>query len=169
MAGADKALLQVGKDLQLDRILASAGGGFAAILVSYNRDVPDRKDWSQLRWIGDSRHGFQGPLAGLEALLLHAATPWLLTLPVDLARPSPDIIELLLAGEGGRSLSDGDGRQPLVCLWPVQRALPEVRAALDRGERAVHAVLDQLKLESASIAPRRLGNLNTPQDLDELP
>jgi hypothetical protein len=33
----------------------------------------------------------------------------------------------------------------------------------------VHAVLDQLGLESVSIAPDRIGNLNTLQDIQQMP
>ncbi len=168
MGGANKALLEVDGQPQLQRILQAMGEGFAQTLVSYNEAPPRDSRWSGLHWLPDLRTGFNGPLAGLETLLMHTRTPWLLTVPVDLARPTRLDPELLMAGQGGRVLVDGDGRQPLVALWPVADTLFVVRTALDRGERAAHAVLETLGLESVSIEPLRIGNLNTRQDLEPL-
>lgn len=169
LGGADKAFLQVEGKPQLQRILDSMTAGFAATLVSYNGLPPGDSRWSGLHWVKDTREDFPGPLAGLEALLAQARTPWLLTVPVDLAWPARRIAGTLLAGKGGRVLEDADGLQPLVALWPVASALAAVRLALDHGERAVHDLLDPLGMERASIAPQRIGNLNTSQDLEQLP
>ena len=169
MDGADKAFLFVEGKLQLQRVLDSMTAGFAQVLVSYNSDPPGDPRWSQLIWVKDQRENFQGPLAGLESLLSHATTPWLLTVPVDMAWPSRRIAGTLLAGKGGRVIEDADGRQPLIALWPVARALASVREALNRGDRAVHALTDTLNLEAVSVAPMRIGNLNTAQDLERLP
>lgn len=169
LGGVDKAFLKVEGKLQLQRILDSMTSGFASILISYNDAPPSAPEWPGLRWVSDERADFQGPLAGLESLLCHTQTPWLLTVPVDIAWPSRRIAGTLLAGKGGRVIEDADGCQPLVALWPVAPALVAVRQALDRGERAVHAVHDRLGLERISIAPQRIGNLNTPQDLDLMP
>lgn len=169
MGGADKALMEVEAKPQLQRILDSMSPGFEHQLVSYNRAPPQDSRWRRLVWVADARSDFEGPLAGLESLLLAAATPWLLTLPVDIAWPSRRIAGSLLAGKAGRVLVDAEGLQPLVALWPVQQARGVVGAALDRGERAVHAVLDALAMERISIAPQRIGNLNTAQDIQMLP
>jgi molybdopterin-guanine dinucleotide biosynthesis protein A len=88
---------------------------------------------------------------------------------VDIAWPSRRIAGSLLAGKGGRVLEDADGQQHLVALWPVASSLVAVRLALDSGERAVHAVLEQIGLETVSIAPERIGNLNTVQDMEQMP
>lgn len=169
LGGADKAFLKVEGKLQLQRILDSMTAGFAGILVSYNDAPPLEHQWPDLQWVRDEREGFQGPLAGLEALLIRTQTPWLLTVPVDIAWPSRRIAGTLLAGKGGRVIEDADGCQPLVALWPVAAALVAVRAALDHGDRAVHALLEPLGMERVSIAPQRIGNLNTTQDLDLMP
>ena len=169
LGGADKALLQVEGKPQLQRILDSMTRGFDSILVSYNGSPPTNPRWSDLRWVEDARGDFQGPLAGLESLLMQTRTPWLLTVPVDLAWPTRRIAGILLAGKGGRVLVDADGLQPLVALWPVADALDKVRQCLDRGDRAAQALLDPLGMERANIAPQRVGNLNTSQDLDQLP
>ena len=169
MGGADKAFLEVEAKPQLQRILDAMVPGFEHRMVSYNGTPPTDPRWAGLRWIADARGEFEGPLAGLESLLLEASTPWLLTVPVDLAWPTRRIAGTLLAGKGGRVLQDADGLQPLVALWAVEPALQVVRAALDRGERAVHAVLGPLAMERVSIAPQRIGNLNTAQDLQQLP
>lgn len=169
MGGVDKAFLQVESKPQLQRVLDSMVPPFENILISYNGTPPAGLRWAGLTWVADARGEFEGPLAGLESLLAKASTPWLLTLPVDIAWPTRRIAGTLLAGKGGRVIEDADGLQPLAALWPVEHALAVVSAALDRGERAVHAVLASLGMESVSIAPQRIGNLNTRQDLQQLP
>lgn len=169
MGGADKAFLQVEAKPQLQRVLDAMVPAFEHTLVSYNGVPPGDPRWAGLRWVADLRDDFEGPLAGLEALLLQVETPWLLTLPVDMAWPTRRIAGTLLAGKGGRVIEDADGLQPLAALWPVERAREVVSAALDRGERAVHALLGPLAMERVSIAPQRIGNLNTVQDLQQLP
>ena len=169
LGGVDKAFLHVEGKPQLQRILDSMTAGFAGILISHNAAKPTDARWSDLQWIADERADFQGPLAGLESLLMQTPTPWLLTVPVDMAWPTRRIAGILLAGKGGRVLEDADGLQPLVALWHVASALVVVQQALDQGDRAVHAVLGRLAMERVSIAPQRIGNLNTVQDLDQLP
>ena len=168
LGGVDKALLVVEDQFLLDRLLHRLGAGFGAVLVSYNRTPPTTLGWpGPLRFVGDDRAAGEGPLAGLAALLDACAQDWLLTVPVDLAAPGADLVELLLAQPGGAVLHDAEGRQPLVSLWPVTRARAQVREALEQGRRAVHPVLEALDLVTASLS-RRLGNINTPEDWQAL-
>ena len=166
LGGADKALaLRDGRTLA-QRTLEAMGAGFAASLLSYN-STHGSKLPSALRVVRDRRPGFIGPLAGIDALLAESATPWLLTVPVDLDQVPADLVERLLAcidGPDGVATVDADGAQPLVALWPVASSRAAVEAALDAGERAVHRVQQVLGFGACSIAPVVLGNLNTPAD-----
>lgn len=168
LGGLDKAAIEVEGVSLLERLLDAAGSGFADILVSHN--LPDaplraRLHARGLRFVADEVAAGEGPLAGLDALLQACRGEWLLTLPVDLARPSRALVDDLLAQDGAIA-RDPDGLQPLVALWPVGPARKAVREALGRGERAVHPLAGQLGLHAVDTP--RLGNLNTPRDFQDL-
>lgn len=168
LGGVDKAAVQVRGASLLERVLDAAGGGFAEILVSHNRpDTPPRVRLadSPLRYVADERAAGEGPLAGLDALLQACRSPWLLTLPVDLAHPTRSLVEALMAGDGAVA-RDADGLQPLAAMWPVDAAREAIREALRQGERAVHPLVSRLGLQAVDVAP--LGNLNTARDLQDL-
>lgn len=166
LGNVDKAFVAYEGVPLLARVLDAAGEGFREILVSHNLSrEPGRLAYEAraIRFVADQHAAGEGPLAGLDALLHAAQSPWLLTLPVDLAQPSWAVVAALLEGEGA-VVRDGDGPQPLVALWPVSRARRAVRAALDGGERAPQVVAATLGLQVLDLAPWRLGNLNTPED-----
>jgi molybdopterin-guanine dinucleotide biosynthesis protein A len=59
-----------------------------------------------------------GPLGGLEALASACATPWLLTVPVDVVDTNDCLLRTLAsAGGEGAVAEDDDGLQPLVALY----------------------------------------------------
>ena len=167
LGGVDKAAIEVEGVSLLQRVLDAAGPGFAEILVSHNLpDAPLRARFHArgLRFVADGVAAGEGPLAGLDALLQACHGEWLLTLPVDLARPSNALVDALLAHEGAVA-RDADGLQPLAALWPVAAAREAVREALARGDRAVHPVVARLGLHAVDTP--RLGNLNAPQDFQD--
>lgn len=163
LGGADKAGLEYRGARLLDRTLAALRRDGEPCLLSHR----DEEAPTGVRVVRDLRAGQPGPLAGLEALLDAARTPWLLTAPVDLADIPAGLGASLRAcatGECATVVRDADGLQPLVALWPVARTLAAVRATLDAGERPVRALLARLPHAVLDIAPVRLGNLNTPAD-----
>jgi molybdopterin-guanine dinucleotide biosynthesis protein A len=166
MGGTDKALaIHEGARL-IDRALAALGSGYAATLVSYNRDASALPP--ALRAVPDLRTDFPGPLAGIEALLAACDAPWLLSVPVDLDAIPEGLFERLRdRGTEGQGIAarDAQGAQPLVALWPVAASRPAVCAALDAGEGAVHRVQSALGFAVCDFAPSSFGNLNTPADL----
>ena len=170
LGGVDKAFVEVGGVALLERVLAAAGAGFAEVRVSLNKGQEPRRQRFEgrgIRFVADAVDAGQGPLAGLDAMLRVTVGEWLLSLPVDLAQPSSGLVEHLLQTEGA-IVRDADGLQPLVGLWPVAAARPLVRAALEGPDRSAHAVATQLGLRVMDVAPLRLGNLNTPDDLRSL-
>jgi molybdopterin-guanine dinucleotide biosynthesis protein A len=164
LAGSDKAWALYRGETLIERTLWSLGDAFAVRLVSANRDL-DRYAALGLRAIPDRAADFPGPLAGLDALLAVCATPLLLTMPVDLRAIPADLVAYLhAAGEGGAVAQDATGLQPLVALWPVDRARIAVAEALARGERAAHRIVAELMLPVACFDGADFGNLNTPAD-----
>lgn len=170
LGGADKAFAVLQGVPLLARTLTVLGPGFAETLVSYNGPKARLEPWAAVA-VSDRRDGFPGPLAGLEALLLTANCDWLLSLPVDLrdipAGLPESMLRALSAGSGsGVVLTDADGLQPLVALWPVRRSLVAVREALDAHALAVHPLVKSLAFGTVDISPLQLGNLNLPSDFE---
>lgn len=176
LAGADKAFVEfLGKSL-ISRTRSSLGEGFAQVLVSYN-GYDQRIFDEEARVVPDLRAGYPGPLAGLESLLQAAGSEWLLTVPVDLRDIPPDLPETMSqaidasgAGEArprrGLAVTDADGLQPLVALWPVRESMAATKLALDAGNHAAHQLLHAMQFSICDISPWRLGNLNAPPDFE---
>lgn len=166
LGGADKAwAIHRGKTL-IEQVLRAMGDGFAARLVSANRNL-GRHEAVGLRAVPDRISGFPGPLAGIDALLAACEAPLLLTVPVDLrAIPLDLVARLLAAGDGGAVAEDASGLQPLVAVWPVARARVAVSGAFARGETAAHRLVSTLALPVVRFPEADFGNLNTPADFD---
>ena len=164
LGGLDKAWLRREGQPQVLRIAARFRPRVAAVIVSANRDH-ERYAAEGLASVGDRQSGI-GPLAGLDALAQACATPWLLTLPVDLVDANDCLLASLFAAGGqGAYAEDDDGPQPLVALWAVAPLRSALRAALASGEHAVHALQRRLGMVPVHLAGVRFGNLNTPEDL----
>lgn len=171
LGGADKAFVAYRGEHLIDRVLAAAGTGYADRLVSHNDPTHPARLALQstgIVFVGDAIAGGEGPLSGLYALLRAARGEWLLSLPVDLQSITPATIERMLATEGAVA-RDADGLQPLVALWPRRDALVAAEDALASGERAVQALARALDLPVLDLGDQRLGNFNTPADLDASP
>ena len=166
LGGTDKAWIErdgVPQVLRWQRRFAAEAG---AMLVRANRDLPRYRE-AGLHAVADRVDGDFGPIAGLEALLAHSRTPWLLTLPVDLVGVNDCLLPTLCAerGPNGAYARDDDGDQPLVALWHVGAALPAATSAIQRNETAIHALQARLQMPAVRFNGVRFGNLNTPDDL----
>ena len=166
LGGLDKAWLRRDGLPQVLRWRDRFASEVTAILVSANRDLA-RYHACGLDVVADGIAADIGPLAGLAALAPVCRTPWLLTIPVDLVSVNDCLLQKLVAGcaPDGACACDDDGVQPLVALWRVAPLGPAVRAAIDRGDVAVHALQRRLELASVHFQGVRFGNLNTPDDL----
>jgi molybdopterin-guanine dinucleotide biosynthesis protein A len=165
LGGRDKAWLE--RDgtplvLALSRRLAT---GTLGTIVSANV-APERYAAHGLRAVPDRVAGV-GPLGGLDALAGACATPWLLTVPVDVVSVDDSLpCRLRAAGARGAWAEDDDGPQPLVALWDVVALRDALVPALASGDHAVHALQSRLGMACVRFAGVRFGNLNTPGDLD---
>ena len=120
----------------------------------------------------DLRPG-QGPLAGLEAAFASTPAERVFLTAVDLPFGEPALARFLLdaLGEWDACLLRRAGRpEPLFAAYR-RSCLPQVRACLDGGQRAMGALLDRLDcrfLEGRALAgfdlDRALFNANTPED-----
>jgi molybdenum cofactor guanylyltransferase len=128
MGGGDKALIRIGSEAILDRVLAVLRGKCEPIILNANGD-PARFARYGLPVIADSVPDFAGPLAGILAGLDWAAThapgaEWVVSVPGDCPFLPPDLVDRLHAtrAEAGTPLAcarSGDWRHPVVGLWRV--------------------------------------------------
>lgn len=162
---ADKAFIRYENEYLSKRILNMLDTRFAAQFISA-REPDERYEPMNLKPVFDTRTAFFGPLAGIEALLEAAKAEYLLSIPVDIKTLPLDVIAQWLdtPEQPGLVLQDSNGLQPLFALWHVLSALPVVKLALDRKEKAVHSVISQLNFKIITRADIQIGNLNTPKD-----
>jgi molybdopterin-guanine dinucleotide biosynthesis protein A len=165
LGGIDKAWLTRGGVPQVLRWTRRFPGEHGPVLVSANRD-PQRYGAHGLMVVGD-RHPGLGPIGGLDALAQACATPWLMTLPVDLVGANDCLIRTLVSRRDadGAFARDDDGVQPLVSLWRVEALRAACDAAIANGETAIHRLQATLRMAEVAFAGFRFGNLNTPDDL----
>jgi len=166
LGGADKAWLERDGIPQVLRLARRFPGETGPVLVSANRGLGRYAD-AGLDAVADRLPEGSGPLAGLEALAAACATPWLLTLPVDVFDVNDCLVRTLAGGAAphGAVAEDADGLQPLVALYrrdPLRQALAAMIAA---GELAPRGLQRRLHLSVVRFPGVRFGNLNTPQDL----
>lgn len=165
LGGVEKAWLERAGVPQVVRLVRRFDGEVGHVLVSANV-APLRYARHGLEVVADRIAG-AGPLGGLEALASACATPWLLTVPVDVVGVNDCLLRRLraAAGDAGAHAQDEDGPQPLVALWRRDRLRAAAAEALAAGELAVHALQSRLGMACVRLPGVRFGNLNTPDDL----
>lgn len=166
LGGLDKAWLVRDGVPQVLRWVRRFASETSATLVSANRRAARYREHGLVP-VPDRIEGGIGPLAALDALASACATPWLLTVPVDLVGVNDCLVPTLVAGRGadGAWAVDDDGAQPLVALWRVAALEPAIRRALEVGHTSVHGLQASVDMRPVRFAGVRFGNLNTPADL----
>lgn len=164
LGGRDKAWLQRDGVPQVLRIARRFEPECGAVLVSANRDLP-RHSRLGLQAIAD-RIADIGPLGGLDALASTCATPWLLTVPVDIVDANDCLLRTLVnAGSDGAVAEDDDGVQPLVALYRVDSLRDAVAVCIAARDFSVQLMQTRMSLARVRFSGFRFGNLNTPDDL----
>jgi molybdenum cofactor guanylyltransferase len=169
LGGADKGLMIVDGMEQVLRVRAAFGDAPAAVLVSANRHL-DRYRALGFDVVEDHIPDYQGPLAGIAALLAACRTPWLLSVPVDVVQ-MPDGIAVhlfdALAAAPKESaivrLRDADGLQPTVALYS-STLTTAATAALEAGERSLQRWQEAQGCTELRLPGSSIGNRNTPKD-----
>lgn len=120
--------------------------------------------------IDDTRAGFTGPLAGIEACCGHVSTPQVLIVPCDTPALPTDLVDRLTDEMNDEVQAvvahDGETLQVLVCLVRT-RVLESITAYLDSGRRSVTGWIETLETRTASFAGQRANfkNINEINDL----
>jgi molybdopterin-guanine dinucleotide biosynthesis protein A len=172
MGGAAKPLLEVGGARIVERQIALLAPRCAEVLLV---GADDRYAGLPARAVPDRRPGC-GPLGGLEAALVEGGDAVLLV-GGDMPLLVPALVDRLLAARDADAVVPfvGGFPEPLLARY-AGRLRDRVAARLDRGERALHGILDGIDLlrieeeEVRSLDPdlRSFWNVNTPADLERI-
>jgi molybdopterin-guanine dinucleotide biosynthesis protein A len=179
MGGGDKALIRVGGESILARVLARLAPACRAIVLNANGD-PARFAAFGLPIIPDSVPDFAGPLAGILAGLDWAAAhapdvEWLVSAPADCPFLPENLVARLHRArqESGLPLAcarSGEWRHPVAGLWRVGLRENLREALVTEGLRKVEMWTARHGVAVADWPDKpfdRFFNVNTPEDMAE--
>ncbi len=173
--GSNKALALYRNRPLIAHTASVLAGLFSERLLITN--TPDEYAFLDWPMTGDLIPG-AGPLAGIQAALGRISAPRAFITACDMPRLDPELIRRLCAcpGDWDVVLPAPEGRrEPLHAIYH-RRILPEIAAALAKGERKVADLLARLKVRELSAAelelvpdqPHPFINVNFAQDLEAL-
>ena len=176
MGGGDKARIAIGGVTILHRVLACVAPQCTSLVINANGD-PARFADTQLPVVADSVPDFAGPLAGILAGLDWAARQmpeceWLASVPGDCPFLPNDLVARLHAARAaaGTPLAcarSGEGRHPVVGLWPLALREDLRRAIVAEGLRKIEIWTARHGVAIADWPAELVDpffNVNTPED-----
>jgi molybdopterin-guanine dinucleotide biosynthesis protein A len=177
MGGGDKALLKIGNDTILDRVVARFAPQCTGLLLNANGD-PARFARFGLPVVADDIPDFAGPLAGILAGLdwLAANKPgmeWMASVPGDCPFVPRDLVPRLHEARIAQSLplacaKSGDWRHPVAGLWPVALRGDLRRALTEEGLHKIEVWTGRHGVALAEWPDKPVDpffNVNRPEDL----
>jgi molybdopterin-guanine dinucleotide biosynthesis protein A len=178
MGGGDKALIEVGGQTILSRVLATVTPQCAGLILNANGD-PKRFASYGLPVVPDEIPDFAGPLAGILAGLdwMAANRPdleWMVSVPGDCPFLPADLVARLHAvrAQAGTPLAcakSGDWRHPVVGLWTVSLRADLRHALIDEDLHKIEIWTVRHGIAIAEWPDRPVDpyfNVNTPQERD---
>ncbi len=138
--GRDKLTLEVGGRPLISRVHDALVPSCGEIIL-----VGNGPDVTNARRVGDLREGREGPLAGLEAGLGAASSPWVFVVAGDMPFVPPGLVRFLLDRLRSRGLRAvvprHAGRVHPLCAAYDRGVLADVSRLLDSGTRAAWRLL----------------------------
>lgn len=142
------------------------------LLISANRNQNNYKQYGKVIADPDYLEGYQGPLAGLLAMLGEVSTDWLMVMPVDSPFvPAALIAELWQAHTkqpGKRAFYVQHARTYPLCLLIHKDCTPALKAYLLTGQRRVQSWLAEqgaVAVDLRHYPADAFFNINEPADL----
>ena len=170
MNGVDKGLVSLAGRPMVEYVLQALRPQVARLLINANRSLETYAGYG-VPVVPDRESGFAGPLAGVEAVLAAAQTPWVVTVPCDGPLVPPDLVDRLASALEATPAADiaaahdGERLQPVYALIPTD-LLDDLTAFLGAGERKVNRWLEGHRLAVADFSDRTEAfvNVNRPDD-----
>lgn len=178
MGGGDKALLAIGGETILDRVLARLKPQCTGVILNANGD-PARFARFGLPVVADDIPDFAGPLAGilagLEWAAANASAEWVVSVPGDCPFVPRDLAARLHAARVKEDkplacAKSGDWRHPVAGLWPVALRADLRRALIDEGLHKIEVWTARHGVALAEWSEKPVDpffNVNRPEDLAE--
>lgn len=170
MDGQDKGLVNCAGRPLIEYALDTLKPLCNRILINANRSLEDYRRFGH-PVISDGTSAFDGPLAGILAGLKMATTPYLMAIPCDCPRLTPQTLTRML-----QTLRDNnaeiciphDGNRPHPVIMVLQTRLrASLEAQLAAGERKIDCWTQKhhTVLADCSQDPEQFLNINSPQQL----
>ncbi|MGM1198136.1 molybdenum cofactor guanylyltransferase, partial [Klebsiella pneumoniae] len=120
----------------------------------------------------DIQEGYQGPLAGMLAVMQQVASPWFVFCPCDTPFIPSFLVERFIQQRGDAPVvwaHDGERDHPAVALVHRQ-IIPELEAYLAHGERRVMVFMRQMDGRPVNFSDVKTAfiNVNTLEDLQQM-
>jgi molybdopterin-guanine dinucleotide biosynthesis protein A len=176
MGGGDKALLKIGNETILDRVVARLEPQCPHIILNANGD-PGRFERFELPVVADDIPDFAGPLAGILAGLDWAAAnteiEWLASVAGDCPFAPRDLVERLHEARRKEGMplacaKSGDWRHPVAGVWPISLRADLRRALMEEGLHKIEVWTARHGVAIAEWDDQPVDpffNVNTPEDL----
>jgi molybdopterin-guanine dinucleotide biosynthesis protein A len=150
----------------LERAAETLAGVVPDVIIVSSRELPATR-WPR---VPDARAG-RGPLAGIEAALMHAEAtgrPGAFVLACDMPLVDEATVRSILDGLGDHlaaapAADGGAAVEPLCAAYRVE-CLPAVTDALDRDRLAAHEMFATVGGIRIALPAERFLNVNTPGD-----
>lgn len=140
MGGIDKGLVEYQGKAMVTHVLERIQPQVAHVIINVNRNLDIYQQYGA-PVVTDATQQFDGPLAGFQAGVTHAATDWILTVPCD----SP-LLPIDLAARLSQAISESNtlvaiarsasGDHPVFCLFHSSLSA-DLDAFLNDGQRRV--------------------------------
>ena len=169
MDGLDKGLVEIGGREMISYVIETLQASVDHIVVNANRNLEHYEKYP-VTVVPDSIQGYQGPLAGIEAALSAAQTPWVYTCPCDSPMQSAELLPHVWAEISGSNAEIGvafDGKRTHPVFLMLQRdLLKSLRGYLEEGERKIDRWFDRHRLKTIDCSnySQSFVNVNTEEE-----
>ena len=149
MNGLDKGLVELNGRPMISYVIDVMKPNVHQVLINANRNLEEYGNLG-VDVVTDSSEGFQGPLAGFEAGISRAKTPWVFTCPCDSPIQSTQLLPTMWQHIKGSDANiglayDGERTHPVFSLLKTS-LLPSLREYLAAGDRKIDRWFAQHKL-----------------------
>jgi molybdenum cofactor guanylyltransferase len=179
MGGVDKGLQLLGGVSLVAHVIAKLAPQVAALMINANRNLNAYAEFGVPVW-PDENDDFAGPLAGIQAGLLHCQTPYLVTAPCDSPFLPANLVSQLTAARQNANadlavattagVDDNINTiqaQPVFMLLKTE-LIVDLNQFLEDGGRKIETWYRRLNYTEVLFADAiAFRNINTPDELRE--
>lgn len=176
MGGVDKGLQTLQGKPMIAHVIQRLQPQVDRIMINANQNLDRYREFNFPVW-SDEKNDYAGPLAGMQAGLIHCETAYMLTVPCDTPMLPTDLVtQLATALEkstadiavANTKQHDRINRQPVFCLMK-KTVLTDLTAALERGVRKVDLWLAEKNVVDVVFDDETaFANINTLEELNHI-